>query len=159
MKNKSTTSSRNSQVIAATAQTLYRAFTEPTALSIWLAPGKMTGKVHNFELRVGGGYQMSLFYPLSEAAFRGKTSEKEDRFTSRFIELSPFTRIVQIIQFDSNDPAFTGEMIMDVSFETIDNGTRVTIEFNNIPPGIDPDDNKKGTEETLEKLARYVAGI
>jgi hypothetical protein len=33
---------------------------------MWLSPGDMTGKVHEFEGRVGGGYRMSLFYPPSE---------------------------------------------------------------------------------------------
>jgi hypothetical protein len=33
---------------------------------MWLSPGDMTGKVHEFEGRVGGGYRMSLFYSPSE---------------------------------------------------------------------------------------------
>jgi hypothetical protein len=32
----------------------------------------------------------------------------------------------------------------------------VTIVFKNIPAGIDPKDNETGTEQSLEKLARYV---
>lgn len=59
-------SSQNSKVIKASPETLYKAFTDPKALAVWLAPGKMTGKVHSFDLRIGGGYQMSLFYPESE---------------------------------------------------------------------------------------------
>lgn len=47
-------------------------------------------------------------------------------------------------------------MIMEVTFEPEDAGTRVTILFKNIPPGIRPEDNEAGTEMTLEKLARYV---
>jgi uncharacterized protein YndB with AHSA1/START domain len=147
---------QNSKDMKATQEALYQAFTNPAALEIWLAPGEMTGKVHSFDLRVGGGYQMSLFYPPSEKESRGKTSEKEDRFTARFVELTPYKRIVQAITFDSSDPAFSGEMIMEVTFEAKDAGTGVTILFRNLPSGIRPEDNEAGTQSTLEKLARYV---
>ena len=152
------TSTRNSKIISASPQTVYHAFTDPEAIVVWLAPGTMTGRVHSFDLRVGGGYQMSLFYPQSEKESRGKTAAKEDRFSARFVELSPFTRIVQTINFDSEDPAFSGEMTMDVRFEEVETGTRVSIIFNNIPSGIKPEDNETGTELSLEKLARYVNG-
>jgi uncharacterized protein YndB with AHSA1/START domain len=116
----------------------------------------MTGKVHSFDLKVGGGYRMSLFYPQSEKESRGKTSEREDRFNARFVELTPPKKIVQAITFDSDNPAFSGEMIMEVTFEVKDIGTKVTIIFKNIPSGIRPGDNEAGTRSTLEKLARYV---
>ena len=156
--NHATSTTRNSKLIKASPETLYRAFTHPEALAVWLAPGEMTGKVHRFDLSVGGGYQMSLFYPQSEKEFRGKTSEREDRYTARFVELTPPKRIVQAITFDSDDPAFAGEMIMEVTFEAKDSGTSVTFVFKNIPSGIRPEDNKAGTRSTLEKLARYVEG-
>ena len=99
---------------------------------------------------------MSLFYPASEEVYRGKTSEGEDRFTARFVELKPPARVVQAISFDSDDPAFSGEMTMVVTLEERDDGTEVTILFENIPPGIRPEDNDEGTRSSLEKLARYV---
>jgi hypothetical protein len=61
----------------------------------------MTGEVYSFDARVGGGYRMLLFYPASEQVFRGKTSEREDNFTSRFVELDPPNRIVQAVTFNS----------------------------------------------------------
>jgi uncharacterized protein YndB with AHSA1/START domain len=114
----------------------------------------MTGKVHEFDARVGGGYRMSLFYPSSGQVYHGKTSDREDRFTARFVELTPPTRIVQAISFDSVDPAFSGEMTMVVTFEDKDGGTEVTILFEHIPSGIRPEDNDAGTRSSLEKLAR-----
>jgi uncharacterized protein YndB with AHSA1/START domain len=150
------TSTQNSKCIKASQETLYRAFTNPAALTVWLVPGDMTGKVHNFDGRVGGGYQMSLYYPSSEETFRGKTSEKEDRYTARFVELTPPERIVEAITFDTVDPAFSGEMIMEVTFKAEDGGTTVSILFKDIPSGIRPEDNEAGTRSSLEKLARYV---
>lgn len=99
---------------------------------------------------------MSLFYPSTEQIRRGKTSKREDRFTARFVELTPPARIVQAITFDSVDPAFSGEMTMVVTFEDRDGGTEVTILFEHMPPGIRPEDNEAGTRSSLEKLARYV---
>lgn len=147
---------RNAKFIKAPQEALYRAFTDPAALAVWLAPGDMTGEVHNFDYRVGGGYQMSLYYPPSEATARGKTSAREDRYTARFVELTPPERIVEAITFDSVDPAFAGEMIMVVTLEAADGGTIVSILFKDLPPGIRPADNEAGTRSTLEKLARYV---
>lgn len=152
----SAATTRNWKIIRASQKLLYRAFTDPKALPLWLAPGKMTGKVHSFKGKVGGGYRMSLFYPPSEEKARGKTSEREDRFTARFLELVPPRKIVQAITFDSGDPAFAGEMLMEVTFVPKAMGTKVTIIFRNIPRGIRPEDNRTGTRLTLEKLARYM---
>jgi uncharacterized protein YndB with AHSA1/START domain len=150
-------STRNTIWIQAPPETLYRAFTDPAALEEWFAPGDMTAKVHDFNQRVGGGYQMSLFYPPSDPSSRGKTSEKEDRYAARFVELVPPGRIVEAITFDSEDPAFLGEMTMEVTFTAEGNGTRVAVLFEGIPPGVRPEDNEAGTQQTLEKLAGYVA--
>lgn len=119
----------------------------------------MTGKIHNFVLKEGGGYQMSLYYPSSDTESPGKTAAKEDRFTSRFIELKPNRKILQAIVFDSKDPAFVGDMLMEVTFEKVNEGTKVTILFTNIPPGIRPEDNEVGTELSLKKLASYVENL
>ncbi len=150
-------STRTSMVIRAPREALYRACTEPAALAAWRAPGEMTGHVHRFDLRVGGGYQMSLYYPASETTARGKTSVREDRYTARFVELTPPRRIVEVITFDSSDPTFAGEMVMEVTLESDADGTAVTVVFRDLPPGIRPEDNEAGTRSALEKLARYVA--
>lgn len=152
----SVSTTRNWKLIKETPERLYKAFTNPDELAVWLAPGNMTGKIHNFDLRVGGGYEMSLYYPVTEKKSRGKTNAKEDRFAARFIELSPPLKIVQAIIFESNDPSFLREMIMEVIFEKKDARTRVTVVFKNIPPGIRPEDNKAGTRSSLRKLAQHI---
>jgi len=92
---------------------------------------------------------MSLYYPSSETTSRGKTREREDRYTARFVELTPPRRIVEAITFDAVDPAFSGEMTMEVTFEAEDGGTSVTIVFKDIPSGIRPEDNEAGTQSSL----------
>ncbi|GAA4442447.1 hypothetical protein GCM10023091_29310 [Ravibacter arvi] len=148
---------KNTRIVNASPRAIYNAFTDPAALVAWQAPGNMTAQIHHFDLKIGGGYEMSLFYPEKEGGkMKGKTSENEDRYRAKFIELVPFKKIVQAINFDARDPGFAGEMIMEVTLEARGDATLVTIVFENIPAGIDPGDNEAGTESSLDKLALYV---
>ena len=146
-----------SRFIAAPREAVFRAFAEPNALIEWLVPGEMTARIHDFAFHPGGGYVMSLFYPASDSAPRGKSASQEDRYTARYVEIAPPERIVQAITFDTDDPAFMGEMIMTVSLRERDGGTATTIAFDQLPPGIRPEDNDAGTRSSLDKLARWVA--
>lgn len=145
-----------SRIIKATPEAIYNAFINPVSLETWQVPGDMKAKVHHFDLKIGGGYQMSLFYPDSENEIKGKTTAKEDKYTARFIDIQPNKKIVEVIQFDTTNPDFAEEMIIEITFDPLDTATRVTFVFKNIPKGIRPDDNEAGTISSLEKLARYV---
>ena len=152
-------STRTSRVVNAPREAVYHALTDPDALVVWRAPGEMTARMHDFDLRVGGGYEMSLFYPSSDQTMRGKTAEREDRFAARFVELNPPSRVVEAITFDADDPAFSGEMILTVTLDDRDGRTEVTIAFANLPSGVRPEDNDAGTRSSLEKLARYLEQV
>lgn len=52
-------STRTSGIIKAPREALYEAFLDPAALTVWLPPGEMTGKVHYFDARIGEGYRIS----------------------------------------------------------------------------------------------------
>lgn len=147
-------STRTSRVIGARPEELYGAFIDPAALIAWLPPGEMTGVMHEFDARVGGGYRMSLFYPQDEQSFRGKTADKEDMVNVRFVELMPPHRIVEAVNFTTADPAFLGEMTQTATFEEVSGGTNVTLLFENLPPGVQPEDNDAGARLSLEQLAR-----
>ena len=147
----------NSRVIKASKEDLFDAFTQPEALLEWQAPGEMQTKMHSFDLRVGGGYDMSLYYPSGLKGVKGKTKDNEDRFNVRFDELVRGEKIVETIKFDTSDPEFSGEMKMAVRFEPKENGVQVTIEFSDIPHGIKPEDNEAGTESSLDKLEAYIS--
>lgn len=147
-------STRTSRVVRARPEELYEAFTDPAVLVQWLPPAEMTGKIHAFDARVGGGYRMSLFYRAGEQVFRGKTAEREDRVDVRFVELSPPRRIVEAVRFVTADPSLMGEMTMTVTFDEVDGGTEVALAFDNLPPGLRPEDNDAGARLSLEQLAR-----
>jgi uncharacterized protein YndB with AHSA1/START domain len=145
-----------SRVISAPIETIYAAFMDPAALLAWLPPVPMTGQIHAFNARVGGGYEMSLFYPPEERTLRGRTADREDRVSVRFLELTPPHRIVEAVRFHSDDPAFGGEMTVNWMFGAVAGGTEVTVPCENLPPGLRAEDNEAGSRISLEQLALWV---
>jgi len=142
---------------SAPPERVWSAFTRAELLQRWICPDPdWNVSACEVDPRTGGGYRMSLFYPASEPEATGKTTAREDRFTARYVELTPPDRIVEAITFDSTAPAFAGEMTMVVTLEEREGGAVVTIAFEKLPPGIRPEDNEAGTQLALEKLARYV---
>ena len=145
---------RASRIIKARPEEVYAAFMDPDVLVAWLPPARMTGKIHAFDARVGGGYRMSLYHPPDERSFRGKTSDREDMVNVRFVELAPPRRIVEAVSFVTADPAFFGEMTMIATFEEVSGGTEVKLVLKNLPPGLRAEDNEAGSRLSLEQLAR-----
>jgi uncharacterized protein YndB with AHSA1/START domain len=148
--------SQAARIIRAPRSRVYQAFLSAEDLVAWLPPGEMTGEIHAFDSRPGGGFEMSLFYPETDASGRGKTTAREDRTRVRFVELVPDTRIVKAVTFISMDPAYAGEMRIIAAFADRGDATEVTMTFENLPPGVDPGDNDHGARESLENLARLL---
>ncbi|OCC05534.1 ATPase [Labrys sp. WJW] len=144
-------------VIAASPQTIYRAFTDPEAWLHWLPPEGMIGHIYQFDARPGGAYRMALTYCDNDHPSAGKTSDATDIVEGRFVELVPNERVVQLVTFESADPAFAGEMRMTWRLMPRQGGTEVSITAENVPMGIRKDDHDAGLRSTLENLARFVA--
>ncbi len=149
---------RASRLISAAPDAVWDALMNPKALEQWLPPGDMTGRMHGFDGRVGGGFEMSLYYPEGETERAGKTAEREDRTRVRFAAVTPGRQVVWAVLFDTDDPALKGEMTITVSLEPAEGGTRVTMLSENLPPGLKPADNKEGSKESLKKLAAWFGG-
>ena len=147
---------RTTRLIRAPARAIYDAFLDPAALAEWLPPADMTGRIHAFEAGVGGGYEMSLYYPPEAQGVRGKFAAREDRVQVRFVALEPPRRIVETVRFVSDDPAFGGEMTLTVLLDDAPGGTAVTLAFDGLPSGLRPEDNDEGARLSLEQLARHV---
>jgi len=143
--------------IAAPAATIYAAFMDPAALVAWLPPGEMTGGMHRFDGKVGGGYRMSLYYPADTAEARGKTTADEDLVDVRFVELQPPHRIVEAVTFVSKDPALQGEMTIEIDIVPAARGAEVSFLCRDLPPGLRLEDNEAGSAQSLDQLARYLA--
>lgn len=141
------------RLVKASPDAVYQAFIDPEAWVKWLAPGGMSAEVTQFDASEGGSYELTLTY--AEAG-HGKTFDNTDVSRGRFLELVPGKRMVQIVEFESDDPQFAGAMRMSWVITPEADGSRVTILAEDVPPGISPEDHREGMESTLGNLAQYL---
>jgi len=144
-------------VIAAPREQVYAALVSPEALKVWLPPSGMTGSFERFDARPGGSYRLVLTY-ADPFASRGKATADTDIVESRFIDLVPGVRVVQAVDFASDDPAYAGTMTMTWEVTEVDGGTRVDIIADNVPDGVGADDHAAGLASSLVNLADYLEG-
>ena len=117
---------RASRVMAAPPERVWAALVDPEALLAWLHPGGMTGSFERFDARPGGTYRMVLTYSDASGA-PGKASVDSDIVEARFVDIVPGERVVQAVDFVSDDPAYAGTMTMTWEVTAVDAGTRVDI--------------------------------
>jgi len=144
------------RLIKAPRRAVYEALLDREAVAQWLHPDGMSCRVQAFEPREGGGFRISLTYQEPGLAAAGKTEGATDTFEGRFVRLVPDEQVVEAIEFESADTSFAGTMTLTVSLEDAEGGTRLTWHHANVPPGIRPEDNEKGTRMTLDNLARLL---
>ncbi len=142
-----------SRIIKAPRAAVYAACLDPEALAAWRVPDGMTGTMHAFDGREGGGYRMSLTYKDPATGPGGKTTDDTDSFTGRFLHLVPNEIIVECVAFDAADPAYAGAMTITTSLADAPGGTEISMAFEGLPKGVRPEDNEEGTRQSLRKLA------
>jgi uncharacterized protein YndB with AHSA1/START domain len=98
---------------------------------------------------------MTLTYVASDHAPRGKTSDHTDVVQGRFLELIQDQRIIQLVEFESPDPAFAGAMTIEWTLADVSGGTKVSVRCRNAPGGIRPDDHEAGFRSTLANLTAF----
>jgi uncharacterized protein YndB with AHSA1/START domain len=128
---------------------------DPDALAAWLPPEGMTARFERFDARPGGSYRLVLTYKDGGAG-SGKATVDSDVIEARFVDLVPETRVVQAVDFESNDPAFAGTMTMTWELHSRDEGTMVEIRAEDVPAGISPEDHAAGMASSLANLAKYL---
>ncbi len=133
------------RVLRAPPERVYRAFFDPDAMAKWLPPHGFTGKVHQMDARVGGGYRMS---------FTNFSTGKSHAFGGKYVELTPNERIRYTDRFE--DPNLPGEIQVTVSFRPVACGTELTILQEGIPPAIPVEFCYLGWQESLSLLAHLV---
>jgi uncharacterized protein YndB with AHSA1/START domain len=144
-----------SRVIAAPLERVWRALIDPGALLAWLPPGEMTGKFERFDARPGGSYRLVLTYADASGA-PGKATAGSDIVEARFVDIVPGERVVQAVDFVSDDPAYAGTMTMTWAVTAVSEGTRVDIVAEDVPDGISAEDHAAGLSSSLSNLAAHI---
>jgi uncharacterized protein YndB with AHSA1/START domain len=146
---------RASRVVDAPVAKVFAALVERGALEAWLPPRGMTARIERFDARPGGSYRLVLTYSEAPDA-PGKSSADSDVVEARYVDIVPDDRVVQAVDFVSDDPAFAGTMTMTWAVRATDGGTLVEITADDVPDGISADDHAAGLASSLENLAGYV---
>ena len=133
------------RVLRAPAERVYRAFLDPDAMCKWLPPHGFTGRVHEIDARVGGGYRMS---------FTNFGTGRSHAFGGRYVELTPNERIRYTDKFE--DPGLPGEMQCSITLRSVMGGTDVTIVQEGVPAVIPVEMCYMGWQESLANLAHVV---
>jgi uncharacterized protein YndB with AHSA1/START domain len=131
-----------------------RALLDPEAVARWKVPDGMTSFVHAFDTREGGAFWVSLTYDAPTLA--GKTTAHTDTYAGRFVKLIPNEEVVEIIEFETSDPALRGEMTVTWTLSDADGGTEIIAVHDGLPPNVPIADNELGYRLALAKLAALV---
>ncbi len=133
---------------------VYRALLDARAVAQWMVPTGMTSHVHAFDAREGGSFRISLTYDAPTE--RGKTTAHTDTYHGRFVKLVTNERVVEVVEFETTDPALRGEMTITIALADADGGTDVLAVHDGLPRGLPPADNEAGWRSSLAKLAALV---
>ena len=146
---------RVSRHFSAPRSRVYAALVDGEAIPRWKVPRDMTMRVHSFDGREGGAYRVSLTYTSPGRA--GKTTAHTDTYTGRFLRLVPDELVVEVQEFESDDPALAGEMTSTVTLaDAADGGTDLVAVHEGVPDAVPPEDNELGWRESLDRLAELV---
>src|SRR5215212_3036158 len=149
-----TSSTRLSQHVNAPPEDVYRALLDARAIATWRVPQGMTSHVHTFDPREGGSFHISLTYDAPTGT--GKTTAHTDTYHGRFVKLVKNEQVVEVVEFETTDPALRGEMTITISRADADGGTDILAVHDGLPRGLPTADNEAGWRSLLAKLAALV---
>ncbi|HWN36105.1 MAG TPA: SRPBCC domain-containing protein, partial [Pseudonocardia sp.] len=149
-------SSRVSGHVSAPPSAVYRALTDADAVARWRVPEGMRSEVHEFDPREGGSFRVSLTYDLTYDApdAVGKSTSRTDTYRGHFVRLVPDEQVVEVLEFETADPALRGRTTMTTTLTATEGGTDVLIVHEGIPDAVPAADNELGTRMALAGLAR-----
>jgi uncharacterized protein YndB with AHSA1/START domain len=145
---------RMTRHLAAPRSAVYRALLDREAVARWKVPANMTSEVHEWDASEGGRLRVSLTYSGHGV---GKTTAHTDTYTGRFAELVPGERVVEIDEFESDDPELRTPMTITITLtDAADGGTDLVAVHEGLPDSVRREDNELGWNESLDRLAALV---
>jgi uncharacterized protein YndB with AHSA1/START domain len=146
---------RAARVISAPLDRVFDALVDREALEGWLAPEGMSARFERFDPTPGGSYRLILTYADPNTA-DAKSSADSDIVEARFVDIVQNDRVVQAVDFVSDDSAFAGTMTMTWAVHAADDGTLVEFIADDVPVGISAEDHSAGMAASLTNLARHL---
>ncbi len=140
--------------VRAPRSAVYRALLDAGAIEKWRVPAGMSSHVHEFDSREGGSFRVSLTYDAPDRT--GKSALRTDTYHGRFEELVPDQQVVEVLEFETADPALSGTMTITTTLTDSGSGTDVRVVHEGIPDSVPSADNEAGTRMALANLARLV---
>jgi uncharacterized protein YndB with AHSA1/START domain len=144
-----------SRIIGAEPMQVYAALVDRDELLSWLPPQGMAARFERFDARPGGSYRLVLTYEDASSG-RGKATAASDVVEARFVSLEPGVRVVQEVDFESDDPSFEGTMVMTWQLSPVTGGTLLEIIAADVPDGIAAADHAAGMTSSLANLAAHL---
>jgi uncharacterized protein YndB with AHSA1/START domain len=145
---------RASRHINASRRAVYRALLDPSAIARWRVPDGMSSQVHRFEAREGGTFRVSLSYDAPTGT--GKSAARTDTYHGHFAKLVPDEQVIEVFEFETEDPGLRGQMTMTTTLTEAGGGTDVLVVHEGIPDKVPAADNETGTQMALANLAELV---
>jgi uncharacterized protein YndB with AHSA1/START domain len=143
------------QVIHAPRERVYAALIDPASVARWRVPAGMSSQVHAFDAREGGRVRVSLTYDAPDRT--GKTTGRTDTYGGRFVRLVANELVVEVDEFETDDPGLRGEMTITIALTDAEGGgTELTATHEGLPDAVAPADNETGWREALARLATLV---
>jgi uncharacterized protein YndB with AHSA1/START domain len=149
-------STRITRRVNAPRATVYRVLLDADAVATWMVPTGMTSHVHAFDPCEGGVFRILLTYDAATGT--GKTTAHTDTYHGRFVKLVPNEQVVELVEFETDDPALQGEMTITFTLTDAEGGTEVYAVHDQLPPGLSRTDNETGWRLSLAKLATLTSG-
>jgi uncharacterized protein YndB with AHSA1/START domain len=144
-----------SRRLAASRGRVFRALVDPADIARWRYPAGMSCQIHEFDAREGGAVRVSLTYDSQDG--QGKTAGRTDIYGGRFVTVRPDELLVEVDEFETDDPLLSGEMTMTIRLtETADGGTELHATHEGLPAGVSAADNELGWRQALDRLADLV---
>jgi uncharacterized protein YndB with AHSA1/START domain len=146
-------STRISRRVNAARAMVYRALLNASAVAKWMVPTGMTSDVHGFDARERGSFRISVTYDAPSG--KGKTTAHTDTYHGRFVKPVTNEQVVEVVEFETTDPALRGEMTITLA-DADGGGTDILSLHDGLPSGVPAADNEAGWRSSLAKLAALV---
>lgn len=145
----------------APVERVWKAWSEPEMIKKWWGPKDFSAPDVAIDFRVGGKYLYSM------RDDKGLAGQKGRKFwsTGTYSEIEPGKKIKVTDSFADEKgnvvsseeygmKGFPREMMVTVSFETADGGTKMTLRHEGLPEGGMGEQTEQGWQQSLDKLEK-----